>query len=154
MTVTVINASPHVHLCMATHMCHVVQHARRLLWLARDCPDHGMCTLCCCLCRAEHVFCFLCEVCAFSCGSSSLCFISGSVASYTFLWLVIWVHTWLYMVILFCQNGTSWKAWRHCSIQHKNFNNILQHIRVLVREAADWLPLPHVFWCFSAFQWN
>ena len=42
----------------------------------------------------------------------------------------------------------SLKACKRCNMLHRNFNNVLEHIRVLVREAADWLCLAHVFWCF------
>ena len=102
-----------MYLWMATHTHHAVQHERRFLRLAHECTDYGRSTLCCCLRRAERVFCFLFEVCAFFRGSSSLCFISGSVASNVFLWFVICVHTWRCVVILL---GHMCSHWRHANV--------------------------------------
>ena len=149
-----MNASHHVHLCMASRTCHAVQHERRLLWLPCECTDYGVHTLCCCLCRAEHVFCFLLEVCVFSCGPSSLFHFRLCCIKRVLVVCYLCTHMALHHDSVW-SHVISLKACKCCSMLHRNFNNILEHIRVLVREAADWLCLAHVFWCFfSSFQWN
>lgn len=42
-----------------------------------------------------------------------------------------------------------WNACKRHNILHRNFNNVLEHIWVLMREATDWLCLAHVFFYLS-----
>lgn len=123
----------------------------RFPWLERECTYYSVCILCCGLCRAECIFCFLFDVCAFSRGSSCLCFTSGSVTSYTLLWLVSCVHThnMALHVDFVLSHVICWNACKHHNILHRNFNNVLEHIWVLMREATDWLCLVRVFFYLS-----